>query len=419
MGNVIDLFAHPREIAMYFRVGHNEHNKYEHLLSTGKLSADRYVVEAGNFKYQGGLVHRLREKGAEIVLDTNAAELSVLGRYSGAVKSAPWAADGRPLEPEDFVPNTNRSIIKTIARFAVETNVNSIMSPAHYIGDDQTHWISVDLDACIALRGALDNINGKRISIDYPLILTYAQLRDREFRQRIISLLKDIPFDYLWLRISGFGADATGSGIERCIQGLRDFHALKKPVIVDQAGGLAALALCACGAASGFSHGIEGKERFSAYGWLKPNSRGGGHGKRVYIEGLDRRLEIAEVDKLFNDRKNARTVLGCRDPDCCSDTRSMLKNPESHFVSQKQAQVRNLSKTPESFRTEHFLNEYLVLARQTAEQAKRLNFSDGAINKKIMEASKRLDRVEEVLTNLLDRPNAYAFAEEARIRESR
>ena len=264
--NVVYLHGRPREIAQYMRVGFLEHRRCEHLLSANKLDVRRYVIDAANLERQAGLVQMLRDERSEIVLDTNAAELSVAGRSSGSAKAAPWAADDRPLEHDDFTLGTNRSVIDPIARFAIEKKVSAVMAPAHYLGDDQIHWLSIDVEACIALRDALDRLGGSHIAIDFPLILTYAQFRDREFRQRIINGLRDVPFDYLWLRVSGFGADATDSGVERYIQGLFAFHALGRPVIADQVGGLASLAVCAFGGASGFAHGTEGKERFSAYG---------------------------------------------------------------------------------------------------------------------------------------------------------
>ena len=94
----------------------------------------------------------MRDENAKIVLDTNAAELSTKGRFSGAVRAAPWAAKDRPLEVEDFMPGTNRSIIEPIADFAVDKKVSTVMAPTHYLGDGQHGWFAIDRKACTALR---------------------------------------------------------------------------------------------------------------------------------------------------------------------------------------------------------------------------------------------------------------------------
>lgn len=418
--NVVYLHGRSREIAQYMRVGFHENRRCEHLLSANKLDVKRFVIEAANFKRQADLVQMLRDGGKEIVLDTNAAELSVVGRFFGSAKDAPWAADDRPLEHDVFTPGTNRSVIDPIARFAIEKKVSAVMAPTHYLGDGQAGWFSIDVEACIALRDALDRLGGTHISIDFPLILTYAQARDPVFRQRIINGLRDVPFDYLWLRVSGFGADATGSGVERYIQSLFAFHALGRPVIADQVGGLASLAVCAFGASSGFAHGAEGKERFSATGWVNPKDRksGGGGGKTIYIPGLDRRLKVADARRLFDDVRTARVIFGCPDRTCCGDIDKMLNNPEAHFLVQKGRQVQDLSDTPESLRTDRFLTEHLEQSRRAAYRATRLRKGDDAVKAKIAKASKRLDRMEEALVSLHERTGPVEFAEEAPVRMS-
>lgn len=416
--NVVYLQKPPREIAQYLRVGFHEHRQCEHLISAGKIVPRRFVIEAANFERQASLIRILRDEGAEIVIDTNAAELSVAGRFSGSASSAPWATFGRRLEADDFFPGTNRSVIDPIARFAVENRVSAVMAPSHYLGEHQDHWLDIDIDACVALRRALDRLGAAHIEIDYPLILAYAQLRDPEVRERLVERLQDAPFSRLWLRTSGFGADATGAGIERYVQGVFSFHKLRRPIISDQVGGLASLAVCAFGASSGFAHGTEGKERFSADGWVEPKkkSKGGGGGKTIYIPAIDRRLKIDDARKLFDDARTAREIFGCPDRSCCGDIDSMLKNPEAHFLVQKERQVRDLSSTPESLRTDRFLTEHLEQSRRKAVRATRLKKADDEIREKLTAASKRLDRVEEALVKLHERIGIVEFSEEAKPR---
>ena len=95
-GNVHYLHGRPREIANFTRVGFSEHRQVEQFLSAGALSATRFAIEAANFKRQTSLIRTLRDEKAEIVLDSNVVELSTKGRFSGAMRFAPWAAADRP-----------------------------------------------------------------------------------------------------------------------------------------------------------------------------------------------------------------------------------------------------------------------------------------------------------------------------------
>lgn len=419
--NVHYLHGRPRQIAQYTRVGYSEHRLIEQLLSAGKLPVNRFVIEAANYDRQSGLIRHLRDENAEITLDTNVAELSTKGKFSGGVRAAPWAVDQRPLEAEDFKAGTNRSVIEPIAHFAVDKKVSTVMAPTHYLGDEQMAWFDIDLRTCVALRENLDRMGGQDIAIDYPLIITYAQFRDPIFRQLLIDGLRNIPFDNLWLRISGFGADATASGVERYIKGLFAFHVLERPIIADHLGGLASLAICAFGASSGFAHGITGKERFSATGWVNPKGHkgGGGGGKKVYIHGLDRRILVEDARKMFDDARTSRDIFGCSDKTCCGDIDRMLSNPEAHFMVQKGRQVNDLSQVPESIRADQFITDYVEQARRQSGRAMKLKKTDDDAKKKINKAQKHLAKLEDNLINLNEQLGSVEFAKETQMRPVR
>ena len=273
VGNVVYLHGKPREIAQVTRVGFREHGLCEQLLIANKLTSRRFVLEAATegTRRQKSLVRLLKDRQAEIVLDTNCAELSVPGRFSGSAKSAPRAVQGRALEAADFTAGTNRSVIEPIARYAIKTEVTAILSPSHFLGENDQGWRSIDLKSCEALRKALDQYGGGHIQIDYPVIASYAQFRDPSFRKSLCEELRNLPIDRVWLRIAGFGVGATGVGISRFIEGSRDFHDLGIPLIADYVGGIASLAVTAMGGVSGFASGLEGKQRFDASNWLKPS----------------------------------------------------------------------------------------------------------------------------------------------------
>lgn len=420
--NIYYLHKPPLEIAHFIRIGSREHRLAERLLSAGKLRAQRYVIEAGNFPRQHDLIQTLRDEHAEIILDTKAAELSVPNQISSTAKYAPWASDSRPLEPDDFDPKSNRSVIQLMAHHAIENHVNAVMAPTHLlIGDEFTKWLETDFRSCIALRESLDKFGGSHISIDYPLIISYAQLRDATVRLRLIEQLRSLPYNYLWLRISGFGTDATGTGIEKYIRATLDFHSLDKPVIADHLSGLAALAASSFGATSGFAHGLNSKERFDGASWIKPpinatSTTGRDNSKMIYFSALDRRLKVKDANKLFNDAKTAREIFGCADHSCCGSIEFMLNNPEAHYIVQRQQQIKDLTQAPETLRANRFLTEHLEVSYRRTLRATKLKKCDDEIKKKIIYASERLEHIRASLNNLYESIDQPKYAAEAKPR---
>ena len=178
MSNVIHLHKPPSRIAHYLRVGHREHVLADRMLAEGRISQIGLVFDACHVKAQAHLIQDLRDEGRELILDTNAAEQSVLGRFSGTVSDAPWARKDSPLEKEDFKAGTNRSVLEPIARFAVGNAFHTVLSPTHYLGGDQLYWLDLDRESCLALRELLDREGGRAIGINYALILDNAQIKD-------------------------------------------------------------------------------------------------------------------------------------------------------------------------------------------------------------------------------------------------
>lgn len=419
--NVVRLFdppPQPRQIAQSVRIGFSEHLLAHRLIGSNKLTARRFVIEAAYAARHADLLQTLRDAGAEIVLDTNVAELSVPGRFSGSVKDAPWAAEGRMLDADDLVPGTNRSVIDMIARFAVEHGFTAVLAPTHYLADDRTDWLSSDLRAAEALRLALDRVGGEHIAVDYPLIASYAQLRDPAFRKPVMEGLANMPEGHLWIRASGFGGDATGTGIARYIEAVSSFHDLGRPIMADQVGGLAALAAAAFGATSGYSSGVDSKRKFDASSWMKTERRGGGGGgKFIYLPGLDRAVSVEDARTLFNDARTSRQYLGCRDATCCGDVETMLSNPEAHRIVQETRVVKALSTVPEANRTDEF-RKHVEERRREAQRSTKLKNASDAMRKTLEKSAKRLVLMEEQLAGLHERTGQPDFAPEAPLRTS-
>jgi len=393
----------PDPIAEYIRLGKwSGHRQLETLLGAGRFSADRVVIDAAAAARQKDLIDTLRARGCELVLDTDAAELSAEGRFDGAARSAPWALKDGPLKLEHFRAGSNHDVVRQIARFAVEHKLDCVLAPTHALTSSVDPALAVDIDACIRLRRLLDEEGGEAIAVDYSLTIPSSSVRDPVQRRALITALNDLPFENLWVRTSGFGADATAIGVRRQIAAVKDFHRLGRPVIADSVGGLAALALTAFGAVGGVVHGVGEIERFSASDWHKPRSDGGGGGgSRVLIIGLDRMVTVKQMELILSAR-GARSLLSCKNPSCCpngwEDTR---RNPKAHYLHQRRHQFVSLSRVADPRRARHFLDYDLADTTRDARKAAQLKVADKEMTDLLKRASDRLDRMHPVLDDLL------------------
>src|SRR5258708_4444981 len=230
--NVVYLHGQPEPIAHYLRLG-NLHRQVEPLLGSGRMSLERIVVEASAFSRQRDVITLLAESGRELILDTNVAELSAIGRCTGAAKAAPWAHPDGALQPEHFTRKGNHDVIGMIARFASESGFHAVQAPTHFLDGSTDPWFATDRTTCLALRRALDAEGASHMAIDYPITIKNASLRDPAQRRAFIAGLADLPFDNLWLRVSGFGADASATMLRGYIAAMMHFQRLGQPIIAE------------------------------------------------------------------------------------------------------------------------------------------------------------------------------------------
>ncbi len=258
----------PSPVGCLLRVG-TAHRKLAELHAAGHLPVRQAVIEASRFRHQREFVAALRESGAHIVLDTEAAELASPARCGGHRRLAPWAPEnGCLLGPENFIGAELEKFVGKVARFAVEHRVNTVLAPGHFLGDPNfENWLTVDRAACFALRQALDHEGGSDIAVDYQLILPSITLTEPGTRGDLISALTNLPVENVWVRSSGFGADAGPLAAKRYLTSIIGFHNLGKPVIADYLGGLIGQAALAFGAVSGILQGVLERERFDAHHW--------------------------------------------------------------------------------------------------------------------------------------------------------
>ena len=386
-------------LAGFLRVGHTGQKKLESLHAAGRFPYRRIVFDAAHLAEQMGLLARLRASGCEIVLDPNFAEMATEGRFRSAASPLPWANQERPWRADDFGPGRNANLARLIAEFAVQHGVNVVLAPTHLLETAADHWHSVDFSFCEMLRQELDRLGGQAIAIDYQLITTNAVLRDAQQRSQVMIGISDLPVENIWLRVSGFGATATGTGTRHFIESVADLHHVGRPFVADCAGGFAALAALAFGTIGGICHGVGQKEGFRATDWKKPPGPGGSK-RRIYVPELDRHFPEDQLDAIFAARFG-RARFGCNDTSCCRHgIDDMMENPHAHFITQRSRQLDNLSVVPEARRAEHFLLQQLEPAVRSARLGARLKIADDDTRRLVDDARRRLVSLRDALDAL-------------------
>ena len=153
MSNVVYLHGEPPPVAQFLRIGNTGHRRLEQFLAAGQLPYQRFVVDAGMFTKQKDLISALRQAEKEIILDTNVAELSAIGRYDGVGRDAPWADQSGVLTEAHFrVGNNEFDLTRKIAHFVVEQDMKWVMAPSRFVAEATNSWFRADIRACEALR---------------------------------------------------------------------------------------------------------------------------------------------------------------------------------------------------------------------------------------------------------------------------
>ncbi len=212
------------------RTGDWAHRRLEDLHAEGGLPARAVIVDGSVADGQAAFVRALRDSGADVILDTKVAELSAVGKCRGASMRAPWSGGGKPLEAADFKPGANAALFSGIARCAVRLGVSAVLAPSHFLREGASDpWLTIDLESVEALREALDREGGHAIAVDYALIVPRARLPDADEGAGGFEVLRGLPVENLFLRLSGFGADSGPFTVQRAFQGIVRLHELGMP----------------------------------------------------------------------------------------------------------------------------------------------------------------------------------------------
>ena len=383
--------------AAFLRVGHTGHHRLEALLAADRLAFRRLVFDAAHLHSQRDLLSAASRAGFEIVLDLNVAESAALSRVGSAISKLPWANPDRPWTPADFAAGRNDDLFKRMAEFVVSSGAHVVLGPSHAFDDEG--WVDIDRDGSHRLRDELDQAGAADVAIDHLAIVGARELRDPDHRRAIVTAVGNLPIQNLWLRIGGFGATATGVGTRHVIEASRSLLEVSRPLILDMAGGFAALAPLAFGAIGGISHGVAQRESFDLAAWRKPPvpRKGGGTPSKVYLAELDRYLDVDQAAAFFAVR-GTKARFSCSDGRCCpSGIEDMTENANAHFLTQRHKQVDALAAVPETRRAEHFLLHQLDPALRSARQASKLKFGDEKLQKVVADTKGRLGRLRDVL----------------------
>ncbi len=206
------LHPQPSVIGGFLRIGHTGHRRIEALHASGKLRFNKFVFDAGHIGKQIELLKALKTSGCETVLDPNFAEMATVGGFDSSVRKLPWANADTPWKASDFGRRSNLNPARLIAEFAIKHGVDAVLAPSNLVETLDDDWWAVDRTLCDALRLELDRNGGSGIAIDYQVITSNSLLRDPRGREKIISVVENLPIQNVWLKISGFGATATGAG---------------------------------------------------------------------------------------------------------------------------------------------------------------------------------------------------------------
>ena len=414
--NVIPLrqssLTKPQPLGLYFRPGWNEHRDVLAALETGRTGFFGVAFDPTHMDRQKELRERVLGAQLDSVLDPRTQAAALPGGFSEGLGNLPWGL-GRQHRRDDFQGVLGqRQIVGTIGDFALDNGFTAVIGPSHYIRTANDPWLPVDIASVRYLRNHLDRKGGSSVPIFYSLAVAASTFRNKEERGAIIHALAGLPIAALWLKVDGFGSDATPTATRIFIDAMVDFHELGIPIIGDQVGGLIGLSLLAFGSIGGISHGITSGERFNGRSWMKQRIGDGfSPARRVYLPALDLLLKPQVAKVLLEKTTRTRALFGCGNPLCCPrGITDMLQNPGRHFICQRIDEVSNLSQIPSDLRTQRFLDQHVRAATDKALAAANTKWDDDLLVAKTREHRKRLDNLRVALGDQVSRHPPQSFS---------
>jgi hypothetical protein len=359
-------------LASYIRPGRNDHLVLLQLAAEDRLGLSGLVVDPTLIARHDDLIKEAQAVGTETVLDPRAADLaSDNGLALSGVADLPWAPQSAH-RLEDLEGPGGLLFAEGLAEFAVKENLTAVLAPTHVLSDADDDWLAVDATMVGHLRRALDSRTRSHTPIYYPLIVRSSVVANAGQRLKLMTMLRSLPIDAVWLRVHPFGTNASGPiALRRYVEACQDFHRLGVPLVAERTGTVG-VALLAVGAVGGIESGVTLGERFSLDRYTRP-SRGGGFlpPPRVYLAALGAFLTRDQAQSFFEHR-GMRSAFGCQDPACCRrGIEDMVQNPRRHFVVRRAAEIGRLSRTPKELRPTIYMDEFLRPASDAVVRARR------------------------------------------------
>jgi hypothetical protein len=372
-------------LGLYFRPGRNDHQKLLDLLAEGQLSISGLVLDACLVGRHEELRREAISHGLEAILDPRSCELATEGgfRRSG-VCDLPWAFE-RPHVASDLIGEPGDALASGIARFAIEHDYNAVLAPTHLLAaGSRDGWLDVDVALARSLRRALDAGGAEAVPVYYPLVLPSAVLRDAGQRETLMSALRRVPADAVWLRVTPFGTNSGPLAIKRYIEACHDLQRLELPLIAEHVGA-AGLPLLAFGAVGGIESGITLGEQFDVRPLVRPpsNSEPFAPAPRVYLPELGAFLTRARAAAFFDNRQ-MKVFFGCKNGRCCRrGWADMIADPRRHFLLRRAGEVARLSRAPSTVRPQLYLDEFLRPATDLGIRAAQVDESLVRVQRKL------------------------------------
>lgn len=361
----------PPPLGVYFRPGYVHHQAVDEVVASGVADTFRGVVfEASNDARQTELLTATLERDMEAVFDPEVMELATPGGFARLrarrTRRILWA-EGLEVahSPASLATHDARSaLVDMIVSHVRRRHFTAVLAPTHFLVEGhQDSWFPVDREMTQLLRERLDADGGHDVVIYYPLAIPNRLFLDNGHRASLRTALFSLPIDAIWLRLSPFGGGSGPTTVRRVIEACPDFHHATRPLVAERVGveGLAMLAFGAVGAVGG---GITSGENFDASArLLRPprplNGRHFGLAQRVYLAELEAYLP-AEKAKAFFESRGMKALCACKDDSCCRHgCEDMLSQPRRHFIKQRLAEVKALSRIPEDIRAQRYLQDFL------------------------------------------------------------
>lgn len=396
-------------IGHFVRLGEFSYGKVAEIHGMGRLKGRRFVVDASRIRHQRQIIQTLRTGGAEVVLDTRAAELSSRKYAGGYAKGAPWASGDGPLGADAFVPRHGQDIYEKIAECAVDYGVDVVLAPSHFLSDpDFNGWFGTDKAGCTRLRAALDAAGGTSIAIDYPIIATMSDLSSESKSREITDGLSGLPFDNVWMRIATSTGVAGPLTARNMVGMLSRWHNFGRPIVADYMGGLTGEALLSMNVVSGIAHGFGERTSFNPSGWGKEPRKNEGDEER---KGRGTRIDVSSFGKSFLHKEmnvllsafGAKTLLLPRDKSALPGGISGLKE-DARLLAAHEAERRfdEISETPTDKRPTAFAKVRMREAVSMATRAANLKPKPEVAEQQKVDLDKLMNRLKDT-TKLMNK----------------